>query len=395
MNIVEFKSTNNLIAFCFIDNTRRYESAWTRELIKNLADYTISNLNTKGYTVLQSENEDAALARAVALGYKHTVVFSTGTEFINGLDFFIEIDNLINTDYYVYGHILDRNDAYYELHHQCYLLNLDRYQKLEFPKVGTTELGCSHSQLIPKRSSENIHDDYTPLWVTGGDQLNVYNHKLHGWNIVSKILESGGTIYAFNEKIRSSKKHYYPENQKEFLKHIAWAHSRYNYCANEFVHTENNETVDPIDDYEQIITPASGTWFKEYINTDHPTTVVYYDYNQRALDYWKLNAPLIKNVEYKFVKIDLLGNDNLAQLIIDVDKKTLIHLSNIFCYEGTAVFSSLEYRLQKEKNLLNSIPKHWTVLTNLSSTQGFSLNNNVDKISDLIKPTWHYGEWND
>jgi hypothetical protein len=397
MNVIEFKSRNNLIAFCFIDNTSRYESAWTRELIKNLADYTISNLIAKGYSVYQSENEDSALDSVVKLGYKYAVVFSTGTEFINGDDFFIEINKLISTDFYIYGHILDRGDAYYELHHQCYLLNLDRYRSLGCPKIGQSKLGDTHHQKAPTRCLENIHDDYTPLWVSDGSSTRMYHHKLHGWNIVSTILSNGGTINAFNEKIRSSKKHYYPENQKEFLKHLSWAYARYHYCANEFVHTQNTEVMKPIDtDYEQIITPASGSWFKEYVSKDHPVTIVYYDYNQQSLDYWKLNAPIINNVTYKFVKIDLLGMYDTQTLITDIDKKTLINLSNIFCYEGTAMFSSLEYRLRKEKELTKVIPTDWSVVFTTRSAHGFTNQNDDVKLEELTKPTWHYGgDWND
>jgi hypothetical protein len=396
MNVVEFKSRNNLIAFCFIDNTRRYNSAWTQELIKNLSDYTISNIFVKGYSVYQSENEDTALNIVSNLGYKYAVVFSTGTEFINGTDFFVEIDRLINTDFYIYGHILDRGDAYYELHHQCFLINLDKYRLLGCPEVGQSILGESHQQLSPNRSLENIHDEYTPLWIDPGKTNRNYNHKLHGWNIISKVLNAGGTIYAFDEKIRSSKKHYYPENQIEFLKHISWAHARYHYCANDFVHTQNTEVINLIDtNYEQIITPASGCWFKNYISKTQPVTVVYYDYNQQSLDYWKLNAPVIKNVTYKFVKIDLLGICNLQDLITNTDKKTLINLSNIFCYEGTAIFSSLEYRLKKEREVLNAIPNSWTTLIIASSTSGFAEENSNVKITQLIKPTWHVGEWNE
>jgi hypothetical protein len=397
MNVVEFKSRNNLIAFCFIDNTHRYKSAWTREVIKNIADYTISNLTAKGYSVYQSENEDSALNRVTDLGYKYAVVFSTGTEFINGDNFFTEINRLIENDFYIYGHILDRGDAYYELHHQCYLISLDKYRSLGCPVIGQTDLGNSHRQQIPDRSLENIHDDYTPLWINSGTIKRNYNHKLHGWNIISAILNAGGAIVAFDESIRANKKHYYPENQSEFLKHISWAHARYHYCANEFVHTENTEVIGSIaTDYEQIITPASGIWFKNYISKSHPVTVVYYDYNQQSLDYWKLNAPIIDNVTYKFVKVDLLGIYNLEDLIADTDKKTLINLSNIFCYEGTAMFASLEYRLQKEKELRDAIPKHWTTIIITSSISGFTNSGNDLKITKLIKPTWHIGgDWNE
>lgn len=396
MNVVEFKSTNELIAFCFIDNTSRYSSAWTREIIKNIADYTISNLHGKGYSVYQSENEDLALKKVADLQYKHAVVFSTGTEFINGSNFFSEINKLIDTDFWIYGHILDRGDAYYELHHQCYLINLERYRSLGFPEVGQVDLGNVHNQSIPDRSLENIHDDYTPLWVGPGNIENRYSHRLHGWNIISKVLNSGGTICAFNNSVRANKKYYYPEHQTEFLKHIAWAHTRYHYCADDFVHTQNTEVIESIDtDYQQIITPASGDWFKNYVGTQ-PVTVVYYDYNQKSLDYWKIYAPAIDNVTYKFVKIDLLGIYDPQDLITDTNKKTLINLSNIFCYEGTAAFCSLEYRLQKEKEVCSKIPKNWTTTIIISSVRGFIEQSTDIKITQLTKPTWHFGgDWNE
>lgn len=396
MNVIEFKSSSNPIAFCFIDNTYRYGSAWTRELIKNLADYTISNLSSKGYAVYQSDNEDSALTRVVELGYRYAVVFSTGTEFINGREFFKEIERLVNTDFYVYGHILDRGEAYYELHHQCYLINLKKYQELGCPEIGQPKLGNSHQQQVPRRSVENIHDSHTPLCINSGNYDRIYSHKLHGWNLISKILTAGGTVYAFNEKIRNNKKHYYPENQTEFLKHISWAYSRYQYCADEFVHTDHTEIVSLLgNDYEQIITPASGAWFADYIKKDHPVNIVYYDYNQQSLNYWKTNAPVINNVTYKFVKADLLGTYNIEQLIINPEKKTLINLSNIFCYEGTALFASLEYRLQKEKDLIDSIPKDWSIVSSMPSTQGFTNQRNNVKLVELTKPTWHYGgDWN-
>ena len=164
MNVVEFNLNDNPLAFCFIDNTHQYASAWTAELVKNLADFTISNLAGKDYPIYQSQNEEQAIAHAIQQGHKYALVFSTGTEFINGRSFFNAIEKLIQTDFYVYGHILDRGDAYYELHHQCYLLNLEKYQELGCPEIGQCELGAIHFQITPDRSTENFHDTYTPLW---------------------------------------------------------------------------------------------------------------------------------------------------------------------------------------------------------------------------------------
>jgi hypothetical protein len=395
MNVIEFKSQGKSIVFCCIDHTHRYASAWTRELIKNLADYTISNITAKGYDILQSQNEESALSLAVARGYDYAVVFSTGTEFINGWDFFTEVETLTNNDFYIYGHILDRSEAYYELHDQCYLINLSKFKELGQPTIGQSALGIEHKQIAPTRSIENLHDNYTPQWISAGSQERTYKHKLHGWNIISKILEVGGTISAFSDSVRNSKKHYYPENQQEFLKHLSWAYARYNYCANEFVHTANSDTVRPLDNgYEQIITPASGEWFTDVIAKDKPVTVIYYDYNQKSLDYWQQHAPKIDNVTYEFIKIDLLGVYDVSMLVNKTRRKTLINLSNIFCYEGTAMFSSLEYRLHKEKEILSSIPEEWTVLASLHSCYGFTNCSKGVTISNLPKPTWHFGgDW--
>jgi hypothetical protein len=60
------------------------------------------------------------------------------------------------------------------------------------------------------------------------------------------------------------------------------------------------------------------------------------------------------------------------------------------------MFSSLEYRLQKETELINAIPKDWTIMASMRSTQGFTNQDNNVKLLELTKPTWHYGgDWNE
>lgn len=396
MNVIEFKSRGHPIAFCFIDNTYQYDSAWTKELIKNLSDYVISNLFNKGFDVFQSQDEDSALREAAVQGYKHAVVFYTGTEFINGRSFFDSIERLVEKDYAIYGHILDRKNAYYELHHQCYLINLDVYRKFEFPSIGKTKLNSKHRQIAPTRSVENIHDDYTPIWVTRGEHEQVYDHKMHGWNIISLLLKNNYKIYAFDDSVRTNKKHYYPEHQREFLKHVSWAYMRSNYCVTDYVHFKNTEIINLDKKYKQIITPASGDWFLNYIDTTDSSMVVLYDYNQKSLDYWKNTLPKINKLEYKFIKIDLLGKFNVEELLENKEPNTLFNLSNIFCYEGTVMFSSLEYRLCKEKEILNCLPQEWSVIFSSRAASGFTDKLKDVKINDLQKPTWHFGsDWNE
>lgn len=349
MNVIEFNPkwrTN--IAFCLVDNTRSYTSG-IRELIKNQTDGVLSNVYNKGYPVYQWIDEDALVKHVAGLGYTHAVVVSTGTEFTNGSKFFEAIEELVEIDFLVAGHILDRKDAYYELHHQCYVVNLFHYNMLGQPTIGKQELGSTHIQVSPYRTTNNYHDDYTPRAVVAGTEVKDYSHKCHGWNILRTAFDNNIPVVVFNDSIRDNKIHFYPESPKDFYKQLSWAYHRLTYCQNTFVHTSNTETISlPVKQYKQIVTPASGVWFTDYLAPG--ATVIMYDYNQSSLDYWKKYYP-----EFKFVLCDLLGEGNLVDYIDTTVSDTLINLSNIFNYEGTVFFYSLEYRKYKEQELIDNI----------------------------------------
>jgi hypothetical protein len=320
--------------------------------MRNQADYTVTNIVSKGYQVYASTSEDRVLHQVSNLGYDYAVVFSTGTEFINGDNFFNSVKDIVSDNVFIIGHILDRGDAYYELHHQCYVINLTIYKELGYPLIGNQQLGHAHKQVEPLRSPYNIHDDYTPRWVRWGSYLKNYNHKLHGWNILSCALKNQLSINVFHDEIRQHKKHFYPENPTEFLKHVTWAYQRQAYCQNEFVHTESTDTNLPVlPSVTQLFVPASGlAWQTVSPNIE---TVVMYDYNQQALDYWKEHVP--PNITYKFVKLDLLHDDINIEELLDPSKETFINLSNVFAYEGTAFFTNVEYRKYKEQLLIDKI----------------------------------------
>lgn len=395
--MVKFKGHNTEIVFCLVDNTWQYASGWTREMIKNQSDFTITNITRKGYTVLQGLDEDSLL-REAANNYNFAVVFSTGTEFINGYSFFEAIEKECADDFLVKGHILDRGNAYYELHHQCYLVNLDNYRNLDMPIIGKQELGSSHRQIVPVRSEQNIHDHYTPLCIQPGIQEQLYHHKMHGWNILSIALQKY-KVDAFSEIIRNSKKHYYPENQQEFLKHSDWIYKRENYCSKEFVHESATDwSQQDLSGIEQILTPASGDWWKPYITENCVITM--FDYNPRSIDYWRAKHP-----NYKFIFCDLLC-DNMDINVLDPKKKTLINLSNIFAYEGTTFTHSLEKRLYKENILIDRIKEHIpNAYLSFSARAcsgfidcihfGLAKNFKTYCTNQLIAPTWHNnGDWN-
>jgi len=185
----------------------------------------------------------------------------------------------------------------------------------------------------------------------------------------------------FNEAIRNSKKHYYPESEKDYYEHVKYIDEKFNYCQEEFVHTDNTEwSTGDHGEYQQVVIPASGTLYSDLVNEG---TVIFYDYNQKALDYWSENCPRKANVNYKFVKTNLLEDLNLLDHI-DPKLKTFVNLSNVFSYEGTVAKYSLRKRISAQDKLVSTLEKHIDDVK-LNFTQ------KADR-RILLKASWHSDE---
>jgi len=339
----------NKILFCIIDDIDSYANEEIKTTIRNILDFTISNLHIKGYNVIVDKQEDVLLQHAI--NYDYAVVMSPGTEFLNGFAFFEALDTLLEKDFFIAGHILDRTmyDAYYELHHQCYVVNMGVYNALQRPTAGVLEKDIVHTQLEPNRSTSNIHDDYTPITVSKGNKQVTYSNRCHGWNLLKTAFENNYPVIVFGDDIRNNKRHYYPESKQDFYKQKEHIDYKLQYCKNEFVHTDNTEwTTGITEKYEQIVIPASGTLYLDLIESGR---VVFYDYNEKALDHWREVCPRKDNIDYLFVHTNLLEEQNLINYL-DVNLKTLVNLSNVFCYEGTAAKYSLDQRLTAQNKLL-------------------------------------------
>lgn len=407
MTIVEFgNNRSKSMVFCMVDTTHTITDQWIKEIIKNQADYTISNLSLKGYTILQGTNEDHLLKTA-SEQFDYACVFSTGTEFTNGAVGMEELEKECNDNFFIKGHILDRGDAYYELHQQCYLINLKKYKDLNFPEIGQMALSDVHTQFAPVRSVDNIHDDYTPLWIGPGTEQKSYYHKCHGWNIISIALKNKFVIESFKNNVRENKRHLYPESPKDFYKQLEYVYFKERYCANEFVHTAHTEWSEKqYFNIRQVIAPASGEWYKDYLS-DQSSNIILYDYNFKSLEYWSKHVTQRANIGYNFVYCDLLIDVSTIDKYInkELENDTLINLSNIFCYEGTTTLTNLKYRLEKENQTINyfknKLPEaniHFTARASSGFVEsdhytGVVKNIKTYKLSELKAPTWHVYDW--
>jgi hypothetical protein len=158
--------------------------------------------------LVDDSNEDTYLKSVASQSYDYAIVYRVGHEFIDKQLFVEEINK---DNFFIMGHILDREllNAYYELHTQCYIINLNTYKELGCPAIGQQSFHASHRQIQPTRSNENYHDDFTPWWVRPGHIEKQYEHKPHGWNILSIAFKHNLPVLVFNSVLRRAKKFNY------------------------------------------------------------------------------------------------------------------------------------------------------------------------------------------
>lgn len=318
---------------CIVNDVKNYSV--DKQIVINRADYTISNLTGIGYDVFEDTSIDKLLLH-VSKSYDYAVVISAGTEFINGNTFF---DNHPK-EYELIAHILDGGDAYYGIHPQCFSINLTTYIDLGSPKFGKEEPFSSHVQHNPMRSYNNIHDDYLPTWVAPGKIEGKYKHKLPGWNLISAFLNKHKRIETYSAEVREGKFYLYTKGET-----TSYVYQKYNYCLTTHVHDtatgKANSYPRPYNTpvYE-LVTPAN----KHAAKLRSPTALVkYYDYNQTALD----------SVGGGFHCDPINDPESFVKWLSKHDPQgTVIDMSNIFCYEGTAMMYSLQYRVQQENKLI-------------------------------------------
>ena len=290
--MVEIKSINDRqsnIVFCIVDTISQYKNHWIQEIVKNSIDSEISMLSGQGFDIVAGNNENELLSACVGK-YDYAVVCCSGIIWADDKRFFDLLNAEIAQGFFLLGHILDKKEAYYELHPQCYVLNLNMYDYLNQPIIGDKELYTSHEKIEPIRSVENFHDDYTPIWVTPGRDVKTYDHKCHGWNIINIALSNNLPVKSFNIDLRNSKRYFYPDDQQD-LTHLSKFYLENTIASRSWVNPFSTTEIwyptlnGPLDN---LVTVCNGIDWVRYLKKydfHNQTTVKFLDYNIMSLEF--------------------------------------------------------------------------------------------------------------
>jgi len=154
------------------------------------------------------------------------------------------------------AHLIWHPNQLLHLDEQCWFMDIDKFNDSDFNASAVT---------YPKavRSSKNLHDDYTPLWVRPGTTLVSHSVTNFGQGLISAQLNNGSPVVNFNNAARDLK--FFLYNTDSYLDKF----SDYKQLAENQLWVFNNEPIVLVKK-EKLLTPGSGlSWM---LNIVEPLT---------------------------------------------------------------------------------------------------------------------------
>ena len=251
------------------------------DLMDCIRDYFYQSLMPYGFastTVCDKEQLDSVLTQ---LKTRHAVVIEEGMFFKNNLmPPKNRHDDLV-------GHILDRKEKYYELHRQHFIINVEKWKDLGAPSFTTRKIG---SVTKVKRSDENFHDDYTPVWIKTKNVQKVKKTKLrHGGHVISEFLKANLVVRPFDKSERLEKNFVYYDESEQISNALSIAQLSQ---PNSFYYPKSTSQKEKIfwRCYPTYVSVANGVESLYRIKNVYPwiNEIIFYDVSLPALIFTEL-----------------------------------------------------------------------------------------------------------
>jgi len=191
----------------------------------NLFDYTEYKISMGPLKLsrIATKNISDTLVSLTTKNIKWAIVITSGNLIISQEIFTQAIDFAVEHKTPLVGHVLDRG-GYFHIHPQFFVLDLEVYSIIGCPTLEYSDTPITIQTNETIRSSENVHDDYTPLWVTNSISENqcIYNsdHSYFGISLISKLVEHGYLILNVPNTVRNKKKYSYPDYTQNQLREL-------------------------------------------------------------------------------------------------------------------------------------------------------------------------------
>lgn len=297
----------------FNDITNQVPFKPRQRIISRLSEI-IGFLGTQ-YKVTTSNNLEKIIKESSA---EYVLVISLGNYF-DGVEAIEEmVEYAIEQKTPLVAHILHQTSVF-QIHPQWFMIKTSVYKKLGCPPIVPQNIDSRSLLMVPNRSRENVHDNYTPLWVTPSKSYAMQTVPGHffGTYLLDSILNAGYTIKNVPQNVRYKKTYCYPnENWQEIIqclddKNYQPVNANVEKFVNIFKKSINNvfndkgyypinsEKIPPINNNQPIFKDKTYNFFAGVCggikpalitgadNFDKDSTVVLFDASQAALD-WQI-----------------------------------------------------------------------------------------------------------
>lgn len=200
--------------------------------------------------VLIVDDWNTGMELAKQQGHTHALFVNSGTVFVDWNEWKKLLDNYPHKG--LVAHVIHHPGDMPYIDEQCWFQDLDL--ELHGPEM------VSYPE--PVRSKQNLHDDYTPLWIKPGNRAVTHRADQFGQNLIAQQLNRGWEIVNWTPLARELKRFIYSSPDFSLF-------AEYTNLAENQLWIFNNEAIDILHQ-QHIVCPGSGLFW--VLNCVDPVT---------------------------------------------------------------------------------------------------------------------------
>lgn len=291
------------------------------------------------------------LELAKSQGYLRGLFVNSGTIIPDWTQFYTLLMNYPHQG--LIAHLIWHEHSRLHLDEQCWYMDLDRFTITDL----TASTVCHP---VPIRSKQNLHDDYTPLWVKSGNQQMIeYEVDGFGQGLIARQLCSLSSIVNWNNHMRDLKCFYYSGQPMA----VADKFAEYIDLSEKQFWVLNNEPI-TASKKPRILMPGSGlAWILEMIQptvdlvqiVDISKTQLNFCQNLwndwDGIDYGSVCWDFIERFQLKNYELDQADLSALQKLQFKKKSYFVDHVNQCFNKLMPENFASLWATAKKNKQL--------------------------------------------
>lgn len=226
---------------------------------------------SKTFPVTHFESITEALQRVRFSKRKFVMLVTPGQFFENS--FFVELLKTLRkwpSQVFLMGHLLDHSqrEEYLDLHPMCMVISVENFNKAFSNTHSLSEVMTQKETSKKKfhsfqRSPNNIHDDYTPLWIRPQNSEKLVAHNRYFSTFIDSILNSNYELINFPPALRALKYYCYYRFSETDLKKVEKGFSQF---GPEAFHKKNRVT----EMFQKYLKDQAQFGKKIYVQNDEP-----------------------------------------------------------------------------------------------------------------------------